>query len=231
MVDGIVRNDVSNGWVRSVGFDFAFTDVERVEVIAGPGSSLYGANAYAGIVQVITRQPDANPVGFTLKSNFLLSDHATVAPEITAAYKKVNAGVNALLWDKLNANLRVNWKGKTKAPASNRYFYPKTAQSIAAVGYDYVTEPDPDGYLDGTAVVHLTLTGRNLVRGLDLEPQLIVRNLLGNEHANIGRQSVSGTRPVDGLQPTIRNPVGFIPAYQPQPGREIFFVARFGLAR
>tara|TARA_Y100000588_G_scaffold289813_1_gene308461 strand:- start:1540 stop:2349 length:810 start_codon:yes stop_codon:yes gene_type:complete len=87
MVDGIVHNDVSNGWVRSVGFDFVSADVDRIEVIAGLGSSLYGANAYAGIVNVITRRPSAGQEGLTVSSHLLLSNHETVAPEAMLVYR------------------------------------------------------------------------------------------------------------------------------------------------
>jgi iron complex outermembrane receptor protein len=40
---------------------FSMDDVERIEVIRGPGSALYGANAYAGVVHVITRTPGTGP--------------------------------------------------------------------------------------------------------------------------------------------------------------------------
>jgi iron complex outermembrane receptor protein len=36
---------------------FSMDDVERIEIIRGPGSALYGANAFTGVVQVITRKP------------------------------------------------------------------------------------------------------------------------------------------------------------------------------
>ena len=36
-------------------------EVERIEVIRGPGSALYGANAYTGVVHVITRDPGTGP--------------------------------------------------------------------------------------------------------------------------------------------------------------------------
>ena len=36
-------------------------EVERIEVIRGPGSSLYGANAYAGVVHVITTPTGSGP--------------------------------------------------------------------------------------------------------------------------------------------------------------------------
>ncbi|MFC1655044.1 TonB-dependent receptor, partial [Myxococcota bacterium] len=40
---------------------FTMDDIERIEVIRGPGSALYGANAYAGVVHVITREPGTGP--------------------------------------------------------------------------------------------------------------------------------------------------------------------------
>jgi iron complex outermembrane receptor protein len=42
-------------WDRqSVSLD----EIERIEVVKGPGSSLYGANAYAGIINIITKTPE-----------------------------------------------------------------------------------------------------------------------------------------------------------------------------
>lgn len=37
-------------------------EIERVEVIRGPGSALYGANAMLGVVNVVTRAPGTGPV-------------------------------------------------------------------------------------------------------------------------------------------------------------------------
>jgi len=143
---------------------------------------------------------------------------------------KANAGLNARAHRHVNVNVRCNWRGRMRAPASNRYFQPKTAASVDEVGYDYVTEDDPDGYLDGHFLVHATLTGAGLFgQEWDLQPQLIVRNLLGTEYATMGRQTGSGTRPVDEVQPQVMNPSGFIPAYHPQPGREVLLVLRYSM--
>lgn len=38
--------------------DVAIPDIARIEVIRGPGSALYGANAFAGVVNIITRSGD-----------------------------------------------------------------------------------------------------------------------------------------------------------------------------
>jgi vitamin B12 transporter len=53
MVDGIEINQLADS-----GFDFAdfpIDDVERIEIIRGPQSGIYGSNAHAGVVSVITR--------------------------------------------------------------------------------------------------------------------------------------------------------------------------------
>jgi len=41
-------------------------DVERIEVVRGPGSALYGANAFSGVVQVIPRRPSSFENDFRL---------------------------------------------------------------------------------------------------------------------------------------------------------------------
>ncbi|MBC7170986.1 MAG: TonB-dependent receptor, partial [Polyangiaceae bacterium] len=36
-------------------------DIERIEVIRGPASALYGANAFSGVINIITREPGSDP--------------------------------------------------------------------------------------------------------------------------------------------------------------------------
>jgi iron complex outermembrane receptor protein len=40
---------------------FSLDDIKRIEVVRGPGSALYGANAYGGVVQVFTYEPGEGP--------------------------------------------------------------------------------------------------------------------------------------------------------------------------
>jgi outer membrane receptor protein involved in Fe transport len=49
------------GFPLWAAFPLSMDEVERVEVIRGPGSALYGANAFAGVVNVITREPGTGP--------------------------------------------------------------------------------------------------------------------------------------------------------------------------
>ena len=46
---------------RTLSIDLA--DIERIEVIRGPGSTLYGANAFGGVINIITKAPGADQGG------------------------------------------------------------------------------------------------------------------------------------------------------------------------
>ncbi|WP_049630631.1 TonB-dependent siderophore receptor [Cellvibrio sp. pealriver] len=58
MMNGVpVQYNVQGG--RPTLFRLPVTSIERVEVIRGPGSAIYGADAYAGVINVITKDADA----------------------------------------------------------------------------------------------------------------------------------------------------------------------------
>ena len=54
LLNGVRLNSYSNNSVAEFHRYIALENVERVEVIRGPGSALYGANAFAGVVNIIT---------------------------------------------------------------------------------------------------------------------------------------------------------------------------------
>jgi|WetSurMetagenome_2_1015567.scaffolds.fasta_scaffold11110_2 outer membrane cobalamin receptor len=56
LVDGIRVNDAQTGHHNS-DFPVQMQDVERIEVLLGPGSSIYGADAFGGIINIITCRP------------------------------------------------------------------------------------------------------------------------------------------------------------------------------
>jgi len=55
MVDGIRLNDSQTGHHNS-DFPIQLQDIDRIEVLLGSGSSIYGADAFGGIVNIITRR-------------------------------------------------------------------------------------------------------------------------------------------------------------------------------
>lgn len=62
LLDGHTMNDDQTG-SSYVGRDFQsdLQDVRRIEVVRGPGSALYGSNAFLGVVNVVTDDLDAVP--------------------------------------------------------------------------------------------------------------------------------------------------------------------------
>ena len=58
LIDGVEENDL---WSNTVYWSrqFPISNVERVEVIYGPASTMYGANAFAGVVNIITKTPES----------------------------------------------------------------------------------------------------------------------------------------------------------------------------
>jgi outer membrane receptor for ferrienterochelin and colicins len=61
-VDGIQINELNSGGFYGGG-QFNLSDVERIEVVYGPASALYGTNAISGIVNVITKNPEGKNKG------------------------------------------------------------------------------------------------------------------------------------------------------------------------
>ena len=55
MIDGIVENNIV-GTNDMAGPAYSLHNVQRIEIIWGPASALYGANAYGGVINIITKK-------------------------------------------------------------------------------------------------------------------------------------------------------------------------------
>ena len=55
MIDGIVENNIV-GSNDMAGPSYSLHNVERIEIIWGPASALYGANAFGGVINIITKK-------------------------------------------------------------------------------------------------------------------------------------------------------------------------------
>jgi vitamin B12 transporter len=65
LIDGVEANSTTDG-----AFDFSnlsAEDIERIEVIRGPMSALYGSNAVGGVISIVTRRGQG-PLTLTLKT-------------------------------------------------------------------------------------------------------------------------------------------------------------------
>jgi len=62
LVDGVLINELNSGGFYG-GMQYDLADVERIEVVYGPASALYGTNAVSGVINIITRDPRETPGG------------------------------------------------------------------------------------------------------------------------------------------------------------------------
>ena len=54
-------------------------DIERIEVVRGPGSALYGADAMNGVINIITKAPGEGKSGFSLAYGDHNTSHGTIS--------------------------------------------------------------------------------------------------------------------------------------------------------
>ena len=74
-IDGVEANDPSQGDEFSWG-TLTASDIERIEIIRGPQSSLRGSDAVAGVVNIITRSAEKSSVGLFLESGNWATHHS-----------------------------------------------------------------------------------------------------------------------------------------------------------
>ena len=119
LIDGIKIGSATSG--AAAFQDIPLDQVERIEVVRGPRSSLYGSEAIGGVVQIFTRKGSK---GFQPQITFGTGSHDTTKLNVNLA------GGNAQTWFNLNAG-----KDKTKG------FDTQNAE-VTITGF----EPDKDGY-------------------------------------------------------------------------------------
>ena len=96
LIDGVEENDL---WSHTAFFSYQYpiSNIKRVEIIYGPASTMYGANAFVGVVNIITQDPDEicgdRNIGFN--ADIGLADYNTKYADLTMAgkYKKVSVSL------------------------------------------------------------------------------------------------------------------------------------------
>lgn len=82
LIDGSSVFDPLLGGVNWEDLPFRLDDIERIEVVRSPNPSSYGANAFQGVVNIITRAPYAGPTsGLVLRAgqHGIADGHAYIA--------------------------------------------------------------------------------------------------------------------------------------------------------
>jgi outer membrane cobalamin receptor len=62
LLDGVRLNSAQDGMFDMSNLPVAIADIERIEILRGPASALYGSNALGGVIQIFTRKATSEPM-------------------------------------------------------------------------------------------------------------------------------------------------------------------------
>ncbi len=90
-------------------------DIEKIEIIRGPGSTLYGANAFNGVISIFTKNPDKEsgghisstmgPYGFS-ETIYAMGNEDLYSYRVSSGFKRTNSFENTE--DNVMQNVRAN---------------------------------------------------------------------------------------------------------------------------
>ncbi len=86
LLDGVTFNSLYFGITTPLA-TFPLTNVEQVEIVYGPVSSVYGPNAFMGVINIITKN-DRSKDGVYLDSNLSFGDDNHLIADYSYLYKK-----------------------------------------------------------------------------------------------------------------------------------------------
>jgi vitamin B12 transporter len=128
MIDGIEVNDPSTVGRLAIVGSLSADAVERIEIVRGPQSTLYGSDAMGGVINIITRKGAGKPsgslefkagsfgaftgggqvMGSTARSNYMLGVSFTDSDGISAASSRYGNGEDDG-WKNLTLSTRLGW--------------------------------------------------------------------------------------------------------------------------
>ena len=171
LVDGIEQNELSSGTVH-LSRQYPLTNIDRVEIIYGPASTMYGANAYTGVISIITKTPEAlagEGRAFGLKGQISAGGYGSGSVDISAAGRDRSG---TLAWS-LSGIFQKSKERDLSAFSDWDYSYRDVdykslmrLDGTAAQRAVLCGTPSPYIHCDSTGI-SLTDEGERLVRGLD----------------------------------------------------------------
>ena len=143
---------------------FSFNNIERIEVLKGPQGTLYGRNSTAGLISVVTREPEKQPrmdvsVGLEsygttnlsfygstpLSQDLFLSVSAISSKQDRGWGRNVTTGNEILKKDEQGVHMKLLWKPATGTKVTLSGFYDHNNSDIGLVSPIYPGSVGVDG--------------------------------------------------------------------------------------
>ena len=126
MIDGVEDNDLW-GNAAYISKQYPISSVKRIEVIYGPASTIYGANAFCGVINIVTKDED------DLVSGSNGAERGT---------KPKTVGINLQTGA---ASYNTRFVDGTAAVSNKKFFFSVTGRAYISDGIDLSSEPYWDG--------------------------------------------------------------------------------------
>jgi outer membrane receptor for ferrienterochelin and colicins len=126
MIDGVENNDLW-GNAAYISKQYPISSVKRVEVIYGPASNIYGANAFCGVINIVTKDEDDLILG-------------SAGAERNSKPKTVGINMHTGV-----ASYHTRFVDGTAGVSSKKVFFSVTGRAYFSDGVDLSSEPYWDG--------------------------------------------------------------------------------------
>ena len=104
MIDGRPVYNYANGGTFWETLPISLVDVERIEIVRGPSTALYGPNAVTGVINIITTKSNDKPV--SINGNFQTGTKATSILDLSVG--------SSMLGDKLKMRFSGNFENRDR---------------------------------------------------------------------------------------------------------------------
>ncbi len=198
LIDGVQVNELNSGGFYTGG-QIILSDIDRIEVVYGPSSVVYGANAVTGIINIITKKYDQECVGAsttigsfnTASGNFCLrkaNKSNTGGISVSGQYKqsdkadlRLEKGDNN--WTDLMDNFEKDFSFNFKAEYKNlifgtNYMYKKS--SLASIIKSYGTE-----YKDFGTSWNIQFNNSYVKYSAEINKYLSLQSIVYNRNATV----------------------------------------------
>lgn len=117
LIDGRTEYNDLFGVTLWHAFPISVDDIERIEVVRGPASALFGANAYSGVINIITKQSNADNVNVVrFHSGQNGTRYASVAANFKGERNSFKLSYNQQDADSIDSN--VSFSGFNRIPST-----------------------------------------------------------------------------------------------------------------
>lgn len=90
LVDGVEDNDLWTNFA-DISQQYPLTNIKRIEIVYGPSSTMYGPNAFCGVMNIITKEPAdylKNKRSFGINASTGIGSYNARYADVSTAYRK-----------------------------------------------------------------------------------------------------------------------------------------------